>query len=427
MAQTNSSATPAVFAEIEAMGERARIASRKLANISSTVKNAALNKMADQLEARFDEIATANKLDMDEGAATGLSAAMLDRLRLDQKRVKAMAGGLREVAALPDPVGEVTGMKRRPNGMWVGRMRVPLGVVGIIYESRPNVTADTAALCLKSGNAVILRGGSEAIHSNRAIASILDNAATEAGIPRNAVQLVPVTDRDAVAFLLKLDRYIDIIIPRGGHDLIRFVVENSTIPVIKHDKGVCHVYVDKAADLDMAERIIFNAKVQRPGVCNATETLLVHKDVAEKFLPRAAVKLREAKVELRGCERSCAIVKDMKPAGEADWYEEYLDLILAVKVVDGFDEAVDHIAKYGSSHTEAIVTNDYRTAQEFLKVVDSAAVMVNASTRFSDGGQFGLGAEVGISTQKLHARGPMGLEELTCLKFIVYGDGQVRE
>ncbi len=426
MAQTNSSAVAMTLAEIEAMGERARVASRKLANLSSTVKNAALNKMADQLEARFDEIATANKLDMDEGARGGLSSAMLDRLRLDQKRVKAMADGLREVAALPDPVGEVTGMKRRPNGMWVGRMRVPLGVVGIIYESRPNVTADTAALCLKSGNAVILRGGSEAIHSNRAIASILDESAVEAGIPRSAVQLVPVTDREAVAFLLKLDRYIDIIIPRGGHDLIRFVVENSTIPVIKHDKGVCHVYVDRAADLDMAERIIFNAKVQRPGVCNATETLLVHKDVAEKFLPRASAKLREAKVELRGCDRSCAIVRDMKLAVDADWYEEYLDLILAVKVVDGFDEAVDHIAKYGSSHTEAIVTNDYRTAQEFLKVVDSAAVMVNASTRFSDGGQFGLGAEVGISTQKLHARGPMGLEELTCLKFIVYGDGQVR-
>lgn len=427
MAQTNSSTVTVTLADIEAMGERARIASRKLANLSSTVKNAALNKMADHLEARFDEIATANKMDMDEGARDGLSSAMLDRLRLDQKRVKAMADGLREVVALPDPVGEVTGMKRRPNGMWVGRMRVPLGVVGIIYESRPNVTADTAALCLKSGNAVILRGGSEAIHSNRAIASILDDAAVEAGIPRAAIQLVPVTDREAVKVLLKMDKYIDIIIPRGGHDLIRFVVENSTIPVIKHDKGVCHVYVDKAADLDMAERIVFNAKVQRPGVCNATETLLVHKDVAEQFLPRASAKLREARVELRACERSRAVVKDMKPATEADWYEEYLDLILAVKVVGGFDEAVDHIAKYGSSHTEAIVTNDYRTAQEFLKVVDSATVLVNASTRFSDGGQFGLGAEVGISTQKLHARGPMGLEELTCLKFIVYGDGQVRE
>jgi glutamate-5-semialdehyde dehydrogenase len=427
MAQTNSSAVAVTLADIEAMGEKARIASRILANLSSTVKNAALNKMADQLEARLGEITAANKLDMDEGARGGLSSAMLDRLKLDQKRVKAMAGGLREVAALPDPVGEVAGMKRRPNGMWVGRMRVPLGVVGIIYESRPNVTADTAALCLKSGNAVILRGGSEAIHSNRAIASIIADAATEAGIPRNAIQLVPMTNRDAVAFLLKMDKYIDVIIPRGGHELIRFVVENSTIPVIKHDKGVCHVYVDKAADIAMAEKIIFNAKVQRPGVCNATETLLVHKDVAEQFLPRAAAKLREAKVELRGCERSRSVVKDMKQATEADWSEEYLDLILAVKVVDSFDEAVDHIAKYGSSHTEAIVTNDYRTAQEFLKVVDSAAVLVNASTRFSDGGQFGLGAEVGISTQKLHARGPMGLEELTCLKFIVYGDGQVRE
>lgn len=427
MAKTNSPVVAVTLAQIEAMGERARAASRKLANLSSTVKNSALNKMADHLEARFDEIATANKLDMEAGELTGLSTAMLDRLRLDHKRVKAMADGLREVAALPDPVGEVAGMKRRPNGMWVGRMRVPLGVVGIIYESRPNVTADTAALCLKSGNAVILRGGSEAIHSNRAIASILDDAATEAGIPRNVIQLVPTTDRDAVAFLLKMDKHIDIIIPRGGNELIRFVVENSTIPVIKHDKGVCHVYVDKAADIAMAEKIIFNAKVQRPGVCNATETLLVHKDVAERFLPRAVATLREAKVELRGCERSLAIVKDMKPATEQDWHEEYLDLILAVKVVDGFDEAVDHIARYGSSHTEAIVTNDYHTAQEFLKVVDSAAVMVNASTRFSDGGQFGLGAEVGISTQKLHARGPMGLEELTCLKFIVYGDGQVRE
>lgn len=427
MPNTGSSAGTPAFAELEVMGEKARAASRKLSTISSTVKNAALNKMADHLEARFDEIATANRLDMDVGAAAGLSTAMLDRLKLDQKRVKAMADGLREVAALPDPVGEVVGMKRRPNGMWVGRMRAPLGVVGIIYESRPNVTADTAALCLKSGNAVILRGGSEAIHSNRAIASILDDASASVGIPRNAIQLVPTTDREAVKSLLKMDRYIDIIIPRGGHELIRFVVENSTIPVIKHDKGVCHVYVDKAADIPMAEKIIFNAKVQRPGVCNAAETMLVHKDIAERFLPIAASILREAKVELRGCERARAIVKDMKPASESDWHEEYLDLILAVKVVDGFDEAVDHIAKYGSAHTESIVTNDYHAAQEFLKVVDSAAVMVNASTRFSDGGQFGLGAEVGISTQKLHARGPMGLEELTCLKFIVYGDGQVRE
>lgn len=427
MTKANSPAVSMAPAEIETMGERARAASRKLANLSSTVKNAALNKMADHLDARFDEIAAANKLDMDAGAKAGLSSAMLDRLRLDQKRVKAMADGLREVSALPDPVGEVDRMKRRPNGMWVGRMRVPLGVVGIIYESRPNVTADTAALCLKSGNAVILRGGSEAIHSNRAIARILDDAAAEAGIPRNAIQLVPTTDRQAVTVLLKMDKHVDIIIPRGGHELIRFVVENSTIPVIKHDKGVCHVYVDRAADIAMAEKIIFNAKVQRPGVCNATETLLVHKDIASQFLPRAVATLREAKVELRGCEKSRAIVKDMKPATEADWHEEYLDLILAVKVVESFDEAVDHIAQYGSSHTEAIVTNDYRTAQEFLKAVDSAAVMVNASTRFSDGGQFGLGAEVGISTQKLHARGPMGLEELTCLKFIVYGDGQVRE
>ncbi|MBI4665955.1 MAG: glutamate-5-semialdehyde dehydrogenase [Nitrospinae bacterium] len=409
------------------LGENARRASRKLATLSTAVKNAALIKMAEALEAKAGQIIAANQKDMDAGAKSGLSPAMLDRLKLDNKRISAMADGLREVAALPDPVGEVTGMKRRPNGMVVGKMRVPLGVVGIIYESRPNVTADTAALCLKSGNAVILRGGSESINSNIAIADILEEAAVAAGTPEGSIQLVPTTDRAAVKALLRMDKHIDIIIPRGGYELIRFVTENSLIPVVKHDKGVCHVYVDKGADLAMAENITMNAKVQRPGVCNAAETLLAHKDIAGAFLPGMIKKLQAAGVEIRGCPATMAIAPGVKPATEEDWAEEYLDLILAVRVVDGFEQALDHINQYGSQHTEAIVTSDYKTAQEFLNRVDSSAVMVNASTRFNDGGQFGLGAEVGISTQKLHARGPMGLEELTCQKFIVYGDGQVRE
>ncbi len=413
--------------QIEQIAINARTASRVTATLSSSVKNEALSNMADALVNGQGAIQEANALDLAAGEKSNLTSAMLDRLKLDDKRIADMANGLREIAALPDPVGEVVSMKKRPNGMSVGRMRAPLGVVGIIYESRPNVTADTAALCLKSGNAVVLRGGSEAIHSNKAIADILSQGAQASGVPADAIQLVPMTDRSAVRELLKMDKYIDIIIPRGGYELIRFVTENSLIPVIKHDKGVCHVYIDKDADLPMAIDISFNSKVQRPGVCNAMETLLVHKDIADQFLPKMAARFHEAGVEIRGCEKTAALVADAKPAVEADWDEEYLELIIAIKVVDSIENAMDHIAAHGSGHTETIVTKDYDASQTFLNSVDSSAVMINASTRFNDGGQFGLGAEIGISTQKLHARGPMGLEELTSLKFIVYGNGHVRE
>ncbi|MGK7344745.1 MAG: glutamate-5-semialdehyde dehydrogenase [Candidatus Nitrospinota bacterium M3_3B_026] len=413
--------------QIEQIAKKARAASRRLATLGSGVKDGALLSMAAALEREGRKIFEANAADLEAGRRESLSSAMLDRLKLDEKRVRSMADGLRDIAALPDPVGEVVEMKKRPNGISVGRMRVPLGVVGMIYESRPNVTADAAALCLKSGNAVVLRGGSEAINSNRAIASILSAAAAEAGIPEDAVQLVPMTDRAAVTELLKMDKHIDIIIPRGGYGLIRFVTENSTIPVIKHDKGVCHVYVDESAEIAMAQNICHNAKVQRPGVCNAMETMLVHGGIAGKFLPGMIKRFEEANVEIRGCDKTRAIAPGVKAAVEADWDEEYLDLVLAVKVVGSLDEAVEHIANHGSGHTESIVTSDYQAAQDFLARVDSSTVMVNASTRFSDGGQFGLGAEVGISTQKLHARGPMGITELTSLKFIVYGSGQVRE
>jgi glutamate-5-semialdehyde dehydrogenase len=337
-----------------------------------------------------------------------------------------MAQGLKEVAALPDPVGKVTSMWRRPNGLLVGKMRIPLGVIGIIYESRPNVTVDASALCLKSGNAVILRGGSEAINSNLAIASILQKVLRKSSLPVAAIQVIPLTDREAVSAMLQLDEYIDLIIPRGGEELIRAVVAQSRIPVIKHYKGVCHIFVDAQADKDMAVNICFNAKVQRPGVCNAMETLLVHKDIAREFLPQVAGKLQKAGVVLRGCERAKSILKNIEAATEDDWSAEYLDLILAVRVVDSIDEAIAHIEKYGSLHTESIITNDYNNSQRFLNEVNSSTVMVNASTRFSDGFELGLGAEIGISTTKLHAFGPMGLEELTTTKFIIYGNGQVR-
>lgn len=413
--------------EIEKIAKAAREASREMAAAAASAKNSALLAMADALEKNREMIFDANSIDLDAGKRNGLGGAMLDRLKLDEKRVSAMAGGIREVAELDDPVGEVINMRRRPNGMQVGQMRVPLGVIGIIYESRPNVTADTAALCLKSGNAVVLRGGSEAIHSNRAIADLLSSAIASAGIPENAISLIPTTDRQAVKTMLKMDRYIDIIIPRGGYELIRFVTENSVIPVIKHDKGVCHVYIDAWADMDMASEIAFNSKVQRPGVCNAAETMLVHKDIAEKFLPGMIKRLRGAGVEIRGCEKTRKLAPDTMEATPEDWDEEYLDLILSVKIVDSIDGAIAHIVDYGSGHTETIVTDDKSEAEKFLKLVDSSAVMVNASTRFNDGGQFGLGAEIGISTQKLHARGPMGLKELTSLKYIVYGEGQIRE
>lgn len=352
---------------------------------------------------------------------------MLDRLSLNDKVIGSMVDGLHEVAALPDPVGGIDGMKRRPSGILVGRMRVPLGVVGMIYESRPNVTIDAAALCLKAGNAVLLRGGSEAIHSNLALAKILQDVLESEDIDSASVQVIPVTDRRAVDIMLAQEKYIDLIIPRGGESLIRFVAETSRIPVLKHYKGVCHAYIDSDADIDDGIRIVMNGKTQRPGVCNALEGLLVHKDIAGKFLGKAAKQLMAAGVELRGCERSRAVVPEMKAAKDDDWGTEFLDLIMTVKVVDDVDEAMRYIDQYGSQHTEVIVTNSYHNGQRFLREVDASAVMINASSRFNDGGQFGLGAEIGISTTKLHAYGPMGLEELTTRKFIVYGEGEVRE
>jgi glutamate-5-semialdehyde dehydrogenase len=413
--------------EILQLAQEAQAASRIMAQLSATAKNALLRRMAEALEAGTAQLIEANARDLANGRDKGLSAAMLDRLRLDEQRVAAMADGLREVAELPDPVGEISDMRRRPSGIEVGRMRIPLGVIGIIYESRPNVTADAAGLCLKSGNAVVLRGGSEAIHSNLAIAGLLKQALTDLELPSAALQIVPLTDRAAITELLKLEDCIDLIIPRGGEGLIRFVSENSRIPVIKHYKGVCHTFVDAGADLDMAERICVNAKVQRPGVCNAMETLLVHKETAAAFLPRIAQTLRGHGVELRGCPESCRLAEGIKPAGEEDWGAEFLDLILAVKVVDDMAAAIEHIQRYGSLHTDVIVTRDYANANRFLREVNSSVVMVNASSRFSDGNQFGLGAEIGISTTKLHSFGPMGLEDLTTRKFIVLGGGEVRE
>ena len=415
-----------IKAEITQTGYKARKAAGILANISSTVKNGALLKMAEALVKESDHIIQENARDLEYAREKGLSDAMIDRLTLNETAIRDMADGLTEIAALPDPVGEITRLWTRPNGLRVGKMRIPLGVVGIVYESRPNVTADAAALCLKSGNAVILRGGSEAIHSNLAIARILQNILKETDIPEAAIQIISTTDREAVGEMLKLDESIDLIIPRGGEGLIRAVVGMSRIPVLKHYKGVCHVFVDESADIEMAARISINAKAQRPGVCNAMETLLVHKNIAERFLPVMAERFREAGVTLKGCARTRAILPGMEEAIEADWYEEYLDLILAIRVVDGIDEAMAHIEKYGSLHTEAIVTSDYKNSQRFLNEVNSSTVLVNASTRFSDGFELGLGAEMGISTTKLHAFGPMGLEELTTTKFIIYGDGQIR-
>jgi glutamate-5-semialdehyde dehydrogenase len=352
---------------------------------------------------------------------------MLDRLMLDEKRICGIAAALREVAALPDPVGEVTGMWKRPNDLLVGKMRIPLGTIGIIYESRPNVTADAAALCLKAGNAVILRGGSEAINSNRSIAAVLQGVLSQMDIPVAALSLIPFTDRQGVLEMLKQEESIDLIIPRGGESLIRFVVENSRIPVIKHYKGVCHIFVDLSADFDKAEQIIVNSKTQRPGVCNALETLLIHRDVAAGFIPRIAAALSAQGVELRGDEAFCRLAPIATPATEDDWYAEYLEMILSCRVVDDLDAAIDHINRYCSLHTESIITSDYGRAHRFIREVNSSCVLVNASTRFADGGQLGLGAEIGISTTKLHSFGPMGLEDLTTTKFIVYGDGQIRE
>ena len=403
----------------------AKTAARKLATVPTAVKNAALSAMADALEQREAELLEANTQDL--AAADRLSAAAKDRLTLTAKGIQEMAAGLRDVAALPDPVGEVIKSWKRPNGMEVKKVRVPIGVIGIIYESRPNVTADAASLCLKSGNAVVLRGGSEAIQSNAAIVRVLIEAGEKAGIPAAAITFIDNPDRRVSSLLLKQDPLIDVIIPRGGEGLMRFVASESTIPVIKHDKGVCHTYVDADADLAMAAEICFNAKVQRPGTCNAMETLLVHEKIAASFLPPLLARYGKAGVEIRGCPKTAALAPGVSPAAESDWGTEFLDLILAVKVVANLDEALDHIARYGSQHSEAIITKNEAHAAQFLQDVDAAAVFVNASTRLHDGYQFGLGTEIGISTSRIHARGAMGLEELTSTKYIVLGTGQLRE
>jgi glutamate-5-semialdehyde dehydrogenase len=413
--------------DIRRMAEDARRAARGLARAGSADKDRALLAMAAGLTESRDRILAANTGDVASARAAGQSPAFLDRLTLTDARIEAMARGVRQVAELPDPVGAVSGMWRRPNGLQVGRMRVPLGVIGIIYESRPNVTADAAALCLKSGNAVLLRGGAEALATNRAIAEVLSAAVESRGLPPGSLAVVPSSDRALVKEMLTLHGLIDLVIPRGGEELIRAVREGSQIPVIAHEKGLCHTYVDESADLAMAAEIAYNAKVERPGVCNAMETLLVHASVAAAFLPSFVARLTAAGVEVRGCARTRCLAPAVLPADETDWDAEYLALILSIRVVDSWDEAVAHIARHGSGLAESIVTRDYGRAMRFLREVDAGAVFVNASTRFTDGYEFGMGAEMGISTQKLHARGPMGLTELTCEKFIVLGDGQVRD
>ncbi|MTW20754.1 glutamate-5-semialdehyde dehydrogenase [Allochromatium palmeri] len=408
------------------LGQRARAASRQLARASTAAKNGALLAIAERLDTERAVITEANRRDLEAGAAKGLDAALLDRLELTPSRIDAMIEGVRQIAALPDPVGAITDLDYRPSGIQVGRMRVPLGVVGIIYESRPNVTADAAALCLKSGNATVLRGGSEAFESNQAIARCIQAGLASAGLPEDGVQVVATTDRAAVGAMITMPESIDVIIPRGGKGLIERISREARVPVIKHLDGICHVYIDEQADLDKAFAIAMNAKTQRYGTCNTMETLLVDAPVAETILPRLGAAYREKGVELRGCSRTCAIIADAIPATDEDWDTEYLAPILSIRVVDGLDAAMDHIARHSSAHTEAIVTEDYSRARRFLREVDSSSVMVNASTRFADGFEYGLGAEIGISTDKFHARGPVGLEGLTSLKFVVLGDGEVR-
>lgn len=412
--------------EVRAVAQRAKEASPKISRLSSAEKNAFLLRLAENLMAKKDFVLEANAYDLERGRNSGMKKALLDRLELNKKRIEDMASGLQYVASLPDPVGEVIDGTRRPNGLLVTRVRVPLGVVAVIYEARPNVTVDSVGLCLKAGNAVVLRGSSSALSSNRALVQVVHETLREFHIPEGCVGLLESESHEDVRILLSLREYIDVAIPRGGADLIRTVVESARVPVIETGVGNCHVYVDETASFDMAERIVINAKTQRPSVCNACETLLVHENIASVFLPRIVEALREKGVEVRGCERTRQIVEDVVPAEEADWYTEYLDLIIAVRVVPSLEEAIRHINTYGSHHSEAIVTSDYRSALKFLEEVDSAAVFVNASTRFTDGGEFGMGAEIGISTQKLHARGPMGLRELTTWKFVVYGSGQIR-
>lgn len=408
------------------LARQARGAARALGRLPTGTKNQVILRVAELLAERQDQIQAENDRDVTAAQSQGHPAAFIDRLTLSGKVFAAMIQGLNEVAALPDPVGAVTGMWRRPNGLLVGRQRIPLGVIGFIYESRPNVTVDAAALCLKSGNAVILKGGKEAIHSNMALAKLMQEALAEFQAPPAAIQIIPSIAREATLELLRQEDLVDLIIPRGGEGLIRFVTEHSRIPVLKHYKGVCHIFVDRAANLDLAQEVCFNAKVQRPGVCNAMETMLVHREIAPGFLPPMLARFRAAGVELRGCPQTREIDSLVSPAREEDWGYEFLDLILAVKLVPDLDAALDHIARYSSNHTEAIITEEYSHAQRFLQEVDSSVVLVNASTRFNDGGELGLGAEIGINTSKLHAFGPMGLEELTTTKFIVYGSGQIR-
>jgi len=416
-----------VEATIIEMAKAAKTSSARMARSATKTKNAALLRMAELLLQRKSALRDENQKDLVLARESGLSAAMIDRLTLTDATVAAMAAGLKEVAALADPVGNLSASWTRPNGLQVARMRIPLGVIGMIYESRPNVTIDAAGLCLKAGNSVILRGGSEALHSNQALAAVIAQALEETGLPAAAAQVVPVRERAAVTALLQQEEQIDLIIPRGGEGLIRFVVANSRIPVLKHYKGVCHVYVDRDAELDMAADICLNAKVQRPGVCNAMETLLVHQAAADRFLPAMARQFESAGVQLRGCELTRGILPSIAAASEEDWPAEFLDLILAVKIVPSMEAAIAHMAAYGSQHTEAIVTADYRRSRRFVREVDASVVLVNASTRFNDGGELGLGAEIGISTSKLHAFGPMGINELTTSKFVVFGDGQVRQ
>jgi glutamate-5-semialdehyde dehydrogenase len=417
--------------DLKAKGRAAKVASRRLAYLSTDIKNEALDNIAVDILTRKDEILAANRKDYEAAKSAGFSAALLDRLMLNESRLEGIAADTRAVAALPDPVGETFEMRTMPNSLQIGKKRVPIGVIGAIYESRPNVTVDIASLCLKSGNAVILRGGKETINSNTAIVRVIQGACKTAGMPAGCVQFIDNTDRALVDAMLKMNDVIDLIIPRGGAGLIKSVAENATMPVVTGGIGVCHTYVDKSADIGKAVDIVYNAKVQRPTVCNALDTVLVHADIAESYLPEMAAALDKDKVELHCDERSLAILvtdKSLKmfPAVEEDWGKEFLALIAAIKVVDSLDEALEHIEKYGSGHSEAIVTEDYQSAMRFLNEVDAACVYVNASTRFTDGGQFGLGAEVGISTQKLHARGPMGLKELTTYKWIIFGTGQVR-
>ena len=411
---------------LEKIGRQAKEAEVVLRTLSTGRKNEALWKAADCLEAAEEKLIAANAEDVKIARERGMAEGLVDRLMLNSARVKGMADGLRQVAALEDPVGEVLSMKQRPNGLMIGQKRVPLGVVGIIYEARPNVTADAFGLCFKTGNAVILKGGSDALHSNEAIVAVLKEALAACGLPENSVQLIGSTDRQVTAQFMKMNEYVDVLIPRGGAGLIRAVVRESTVPVIETGTGNCHIYVDESADQDMAVEILYNAKTQRIGVCNACESLVVHESIVKEFLPKAAAKLAEKKVELRGDEQAQAACADVIPATEEDWGTEYLDYILSIKTVSSLDEAIAHINRYNTGHSEAIITKDYANVQRFLDEIDAAAVYVNASTRFTDGGEFGFGAEIGISTQKLHARGPMGLKELTSTKYIIYGNGQVR-